>query len=463
MLRHSEPPGYRRRQPPKRPKLAPFTDIIDRILEEDRPVHRKQHHTAKRIFERLRDEHGFTGKETIVKDYVRERRLRRREMFVPLSHPPGHAQADFGEADAIIAGVKYRAHFVRHDTSPQRCLLRCGLPGGDDGGLAGTGTTEPLSFSAAFPNRFFTTPTSVWCRASCQMARGNERGRSAGCQSHSLFEDRYGRPGKGNDKGNVEGVVGYARRNFMTPLPRFASWDAFNGHLEEHCRNRQGNVLRGHRESIGERFVRDREALKRPLPAPFDACDKQGTRVNSLSLVRDRTNDYSVPVAYGHQEVWIRGYVHEVVIGCGAGIIARHPRSYDREDMVFDPIHYLALLEHKIGALDQAAPLAGWELPDAFPTLRRLLEARMGKAGKREYVQVLRLLETFDLEVLHGAVKDALRRGAIGYDAVKHLVLCRIERRPPKLDLDIYPSLPRANVATTAAASYMSLLGGGAS
>ena len=107
--------------------------------------------------------------------------------------------------------------------------------------------------------------------------------------------------------------------------------------------------------------------------------------------------------------------------------------------------------------------LAGWELPDAFPTLRRLLEARMGKAGKREYVQVLRLVETFDLEVLHGAVKDALRLGAIGYDAVKHLVLCRIERRPPKLDLDIYPYLPRANVATTAAASYMSLLGGGAS
>ena len=138
-------------------------------------------------------------------------------------------------------------------------------------------------------------------------------------------------------------------------------------------------------------------------------------------------------------------------------------RSYDREDMVFDPIHYLPLLEHKIGALDQAAPLAGWELPDAFPTLRRLLEARMGKAGKREYVQVLRLVETFDLEVLHGAVKDALRLGAIGYDAVKHLVLCRIERRPPKLDLDIYPYLPRANVATTAAASYMSLLGGGAS
>ena len=138
------------------------------------------------------------------------------------------------------------------------------------------------------------------------------------------------------------------------------------------------------------------------------------------------------------------------------------PRSYDREDLIFDPIHYLPLLEKKIGALDQAAPLVGWDLPEVFATLRRLLEARMGKAGKREYVQVLRLLETFELDVLHGAVKDALRLGAIGYDAVKHLVLCRIEQRPPRLDLDIYPYLPRPRVTTTAAASYMSLLSGGA-
>ena len=202
-------------------------------------------------------------------------------------------------------------------------------------------------------------------------------------QSHYLFKDRYGRPGKGNDKGNVEGVVGYARRNFMTPLPRFASWDDFNAHLEQLCRERRGEVLRGHREIIGERLESDLAELTALPPTPFDACDKQGSRVNSLSLVGYRTNDYSVPVAYGHQEVWIRGYVHEVVIGCGAEIIARHPRSHDREDLVFDPIHYMTLLEQKIAALDQAAPLVGWELPDAFATLRRLFEARMGKAGKR--------------------------------------------------------------------------------
>ena len=170
-----------------------------------------------------------------------------------------------------------------------------------------------------------------------------------------------------------------------------------------------------------------------PLPpAPYDACDKRPGRVSSLSLVRYRDNDYSVPVAYGYREVVIRGYVDEVVISCGAEVIARHRRSYDSEDLIFDPLHYRPLIEQKIGALDQAAPLAGWNLPEAFITLRRLLEARMGKAGKREYVQVLRLLETFRLEEVEGAVGDALRLGAIGFDAVKHLVLCRIERRPPQ-------------------------------
>jgi hypothetical protein len=126
--------------------------------------------------------------------------------------------------------------------------------------------------------------------------------------------------------------------------------------------------------------------------------------------------------------------------------------------MVFDPVHYLPLIERKINALDQAAPLAEWDLPPEFATLRRLMEARMIKAGRREYVQVLRLLETFDIDDLHAAIRQALRLGAVGFDAVKHLVLCQVEKRPPKLDLDVYPYLPRAEVGTTSAASYMSLL-----
>ena len=159
----------------------------------------------------------------------------------------------------------------------------------------------------------------------------------------------------------------------------------------------------------------------------------------------------------------MRGYVHEVVIACGAEVIARHPRSYEREDFVFEPPHYLALIESKINALDQAAPLAGWQLPEEFATLRRLLEARMGKQGKREFVQVLRLMEAFKIDEVAAAVRDAVARGALGFDAVKHLVLCRVERRPPRLDMRVYPYLPKATVATTSARSYMDLLTGAAS
>ena len=244
------------------------------------------------------------------------------------------------------------------------------------------------------------------------------------------------------------------------PVPHVESLDALNDDLAAQCHRRLDDRRRRHVETIGERLIRDRDAfLTLPL-VPYEPCERRPGRVSSLSLVRYRSNDYSVPVAYGHREVLIRGYVDQVVIGCGSEVIARHRRSYEREDLVFDPLHYLPLIEKKVGALDQAAPLAGWELPEAFATLRRLMEARLGKAGKREYVQVLRLLETFPLAEVEAASRDALKLGAIGFDAVKHLVLCRIERRPPRLDLDPYPYLPRARVATTSAGSYMSLLSG---
>ncbi len=457
MMAFSVPPGYRRTAPVKRPKLDAFTGIIDGWLEGDREVHRKQRHTAKRVFERLRDEHGFTGGYTIVKDYMRQRERRGREMFVPLAHPPGHAQADFGEAVVVIGGVEQKAHFFVMDLPhSDACFVRA-YP---------AATAEAWVDGHVHAFAFFgKAPVSVlYDNDRCLVAKilpDGTRQRAtlfSGFLSHYLFRDRYGRPGKGNDKGNAEGLVGYSRRNFMVPIPRFATWDAFNAYLEEQCHRRQADVLRGQSETIGERLTRDLAAMADLPAAPFDACDQTTGRVSSQALVRYKTNDYSVPVAYGHRDVWIRGYVDAVVIGCGGEIIARHPRCYDREDMVFDPVHYLPLIERKINALDQAAPLAEWDLPPEFATLRRLMEARMIKAGRREYVQVLRLLETFGIDDLHAAVKKALQLGAVGFDAVKHLVLCHVEKRPPKLDLDIYPYLPRANVETTSTASYMALM-----
>lgn len=457
MLSFSVPPGYRRTKPPARPKLDPITPVIDSILEADRSAPPKQRHTAKRIYERLRAEHGFAGSYTTVKDYVRERRARGQEMFVPLVHPPGHAQADFGEAVAVIGGIRQKIHFF--------CL---DLPHSDAGFVKAYPAERIEAFcdghNAAFAFLGGVPQSILYDNTKLAVARilsdgTRQRTRSfAELQSHYLFRDRFGRPGKGNDKGKVEGLVGYARRNFLVPIPDVPSFAALNAHLEQRCLERLEHRVRGQSESIGERLVRDLTALQARPPMPYEACERKAARVSSLALVRYDRSDYSVPTAYGHRPVLVRGYVDEVVIACGAEIIARHGRSYAREDFIFDPLHYLALLERKIGALDQAAPLQGWDLPESFATLRRLLEARMGKHGKREYVQVLRLLETFRLEDVHAAVREALRLEAIGFDAVKHLVLCRIERRPPKLDLTLYPYLPRVGVATTSAKSYMALL-----
>jgi transposase len=457
MLRFSVPPGYRRSKPPARPKLDGFTGIIDRILKEDATRPRKQRHTARRIFERLKAEHGFAGGEAIVKDYVRERRLRGREMFVPLVHPPGHGQADFGEAVAVVGGEERRIHFLAVDLPHSDACFVKAYPAETAEAFC-DGHDAAFAFFGGVPQSMLYDNTRL---AVARILGDGTRRRTrafAELQSHFLFADRFGRPGKGNDKGKVEGLVGYARRNFLVPVPQVESLAALNAQLEARCRERQGARLRGHEETIGERLARDCAAMLSLPGAAYEACETRSARVSSLSLVRYRGNDYSVPVAYGHREVLVRGYVDAVVIACGAAVIARHVRSYGREDVLLEPLHYLPLLERKIGALDQAAPLAGWELPEAFLVLRRLLEARLGKAGRREWVQVLRLLEVFRPEEVEAGVGEALRLGAIGFDAVKHLVLCRVERRPPRLDLGVYPYLPRARVATTSAQAYMALL-----
>ena len=462
MLVFSVPPGYRRKQAPARPKLDPFIGIIDQILESDAKVPRKQRHTSKRIFERLRDEHGFAGGITIVKDYIFAVRQRQREMFVPLVHPPGHAQVDFGEALGVIGGIERKIHFLAMDLPQSDACFVKAYPGETSEAFC-DGHVSAFAFFGGVPQSILYDNTTI---AVARILGDGTRKRTrvfGELVSHYLFEDRFGRPGKGNDKGKVEGLVGYARRNFMVPLPRFASFDDLNAHLEEQCRRRMSDKPRGHSDTIGERMKHDIAAFQ-DLPAvAYDACDKRSSRVSSLSLVRYRGNDYSVPTAYGHREVLVRGYVHEVVIACGSEVIARHPRSWDREDFIFDPLHYLALIEQKTNALDQAAPLADWELPDAFATLRRLLEARMGKKGKREFVQILRLMETFSLDDVVAGINSALERGTISFGAVKHLVLCRIEHRPPHLDMIVYPYLPKAHVTATSAGDYMALLTGGRS
>ncbi len=159
------------------------------------------------------------------------------------------------------------------------------------------------------PSRSSAVPQSIlYDNDKCPVAKimpdgtRNRTQRFSAMLSHYVIQDRYGRPGKGNDKGKVEGPVGYSRRNFMVPMPRFPGRDAFNEYLEEQCRKRRTDILRGHRISIGERLQADPAAMQGLPAAPFEACDLRSGQVTSRSVVRYRGNDYSVPVAFGHRE-----------------------------------------------------------------------------------------------------------------------------------------------------------------
>ena len=191
---------------------------IDAILEADRLVHRKQRHTVKRIFERLRDEYGFEGQQTIVKDYVREHRRRVGEMFVPLTHGPGHAQCDFGEAMAVIAGVECKVHyFVLDLPHSDGCFVKAYPAETTEAFL--DGHVSAFAFLGGSPQSILYDNTKL---AVAKISGDGRRKRTRAfteLQSHYLFEDRFGRPSKGNDKGNVEGMVGYARRNYLVPVP----------------------------------------------------------------------------------------------------------------------------------------------------------------------------------------------------------------------------------------------------
>ncbi len=457
MCRFSLPPGYTLTAPVAKPKLGALLPVIDAILEADRTAPIKQRHTAKRIFERLRDEHGYGGGYTVVKDHVRRQVAREREVFVPLAHPPGHAQVDFGEAVGVIGGVLQKIHFfcmsLPHSDA---CFVKAYPRETTEAFL--DGHVSAFAFFGGVPLSILYDNLKIAVAKICGDGKRERTRAFTELVSHYLFADRFGRPGKGNDKGKVEGLVKYARTNFLTPIPEAASYDDLNTMLAERCSSRWQDHAGRHAQSIGERLAADLAVLRELPVVPLEACEKRAGRVSSTALVRYRCNDYSVPTRFGFQDVMVKGFVDEVVILCGGAVVARHPRAYGEGAFVADPLHYLALIETKPNALDQAAALQGWNLLEVFQHLRHLLEARMGNRGKREFIQVLRLLEAMSLEVVTAAVSQAIHLGAIGFDAVKLIALAQIERRPVRLDLAAYPHLPKLMVQTTRAADYAALV-----
>ena len=457
ILTHSEPPGYRQQQPRPRKKLGAFLERIQQILKEDQALPRKQRHTAKRIWERLR-EAGFTGGYTVVKDAVRELTQKSQEVFVPLTHPPGEAQVDFGHALAKVNGrLRKVAFFVMalpySDASFVMAFER------ECTETFWEGHARACEFFGGVPRRITYDNTTV----AVSKILGRERQLTRGflqLKSHYLFAHHFCRVARGNEKGVVEGLVKFTRLNYFVPVPQVRDLAELNTQLHQRCVADRERRLRGQPGPKAQLLLDDQKAFL-PLPAtPFEACRRVSTTASSLSLVRFDGNDYSVPVRWAHHPIVAKGYFDRVVL-CGDGQeVAQHARIWEKEQVCFEPLHYLALLETKPGALDHARPLAGWTLPECFALLRRRLEAEREGEGTREYIKVLRLLELHPLPKLRAAVEAALPVGAITRDAVAQFLYPREDWGVTLFSLDGHPHLRHVRVAAPNLAAYAELVGG---
>src|SRR5262249_51968072 len=234
-------------------------------------------------------------------------------------------------------------------------------------------------------------------------------------KSHYLFEAHFCRVRRPHEKGHVETLVGYARRNFFVPVPAVSGGlGPLHDRLEQDCREDLTRRLWCQPPVQADLLAEGRGALL-PVPAEaFVAARVEPRDVDSLSLVSFDANEYSVPTEFAHHRVAVVATVDAIRIVVGDRVAATHLRRWGREGVFYEPVHYLALLERKPGALDFAAPLAGWELPVCFGVLRRRLEAEFGGAGSAEFIKVLRLLEGASPAELTRAVDQALELGGAG-------------------------------------------------
>ena len=468
ILDHPTPPGYRRLSAPRKRKIDKVLPIIEAILEADRKAPPKQCHTAKRIYERLRDEHGFNGRQTIVKDAVRSWRKVHAQTYVPLLHPPGEAQVDFGEASFYLNGVLTTAAlfvmslpysdavFIR--AYPRECTESF-----QDGHVQG------FAFFGGVPTRISYDNSRIAVK---KFVGPRERELTDGflrLQSHYLFKEHFCLVRKANDKGHVENLVGYTRRNFLVPLPSVRSFEELNDQLGRGCRAELDRCVRGKSGTKIQRLDEERPHFH-PLPREaFHACKIELRQANTLSLVRFDRNDYSVPVRWAHHKLTVIGDCQRVRVMCRDELIATHPRDWGREKVRYDPVHYLALLERRPGAVDFAAPLEHWDLPPCLGILRRKLEADWPINGGRhrpkgylngttQFIQVLRLLEHATLGELKAAVHKALELGTVTPDAVKVILEGQRDRPLAVFNLAGRPHLSHVYVAPPDLNAYATLL-----
>ncbi len=369
-------------------RLAPvMTNEVDQFiaqcLQEDVSAPRKQRHTAKRIHDRLQAEIGFTGGESTIRKAVSQAKNKHSEAFVPLEFPPGDAvQIDWGEATIYLKGEKILVNLfctrLCYSATPIVFAYRRQNFESFLDALVRT-----MEYYGGVPRKIIFDNAKVAVKSGFG-AQAIAQDNYAKLAAHYGFEPVFCNVASGNEKGLVEGLVGYIRRNTCVPMPKVENLDELNEIFREKCEEYLKHKIRGKGNSVGELFSMEKEALY-PLPIyPYDVAKRATARVNPFSLVRFDTNSYSVPVKFTGKEVGMKAFPEKIEIYFQGKLIASHPRCLEKEQEIYLLEHYFPLLERKGRAIFYAKPVK-FAHPKEFLSW---LEAK--KLKPKEIVDVLK-------------------------------------------------------------------------
>jgi transposase len=435
-----------KRRPVSRPapKLGPYRELIDSWLDADRDAPRKQRHTARRIWERLREEHAADVAERTVREYVHGRRSERGEAvqaFVPQVHRAGvEAEVDWGEAQVAMAGVSSRVYLFHMRACHSGAAFAMAFAHCSQQAFLEAHVEAFDWFGGVFGLLRYDNLTS----AVKQVLRGRRRvesDRFIALRSHYLYDSQFTIPGVegAHEKGGVEGEVGRFRRRHLVPVPDVASLGELNVRMLAGCETDLHRRIAGRQETVGESFARERPLL-RGLPFERASTAEEATpRVDSKALVTIKQNRYSVPVRLAGLRVHARVGAREIECRHGGELIACHERQQGRFGVCASLDHYLELLARKPGALAGSLALSqerergAW--PSVFDELWEKIAGRYGASeAARQMVDVLVLAREHSASEVELAVRGALTAGAHDGRAVAVLVSRGSRVASPELD-----------------------------
>lgn len=446
-LQSEHAPEYRLKKAREAPRLGPYQDQLEKLLQENGRLPKKQRYTGHKLFELLQAQ-GYTGSESSVQMFaVRWRKAHKRPTtFLPLEFEPGQdAQVDWGEAQVILDGVQHKVYvFVMHLSYSRRTFVMA-FPASKQEAFF-YGHVRAFEHFGGVPHRLSYDNLSSAVKPLIEGRVREEQRAFVAFRTHYLFASHFCTPAQGHEKGGVEGSVGLSRRNFLVPMPRVASFEELNRQLLASCRRDDVRVVHRQSVSIGQAWQEEHPYFH-PLPSrPFECCVTRQAHLNGYSQVTYETNRYSVPTEQARQEVTLKAYPFEVQILHEGRLLARHARCYEREQDVFDALHYLWLLEQRPGAFEYTRPLRQWrqEWPESYHRLlQKLRETWPEGRGVKEFVRILRLHESAPGRLVEQAVEQALSYGCTHLDGVK-LCLEQLQNPTPVsplLDLADKPHL----------------------